>query len=225
MAQPSLGTTVQLEASDGATIGAYLARPPGKARAGLVVVQEIFGVNRHIRSVCDRFAEAGYCAISPAFFDRVEPGIELDYDEAGVARGRELVAKVGFDQAVADVKTAAERVQGSGKVAVVGYCWGGTVALLANTRLKLPAISYYGGRSIPFLKERAQAPLLFHFGERDPLIPPAHVTQIRDAYPRAEVRVYLAGHGFNCDQREDYDPQSAAIAFERSLAFLAKHVG
>ena len=212
---------VEIESSDGHRLAAWRAAPTTTPRGGIVVIQEIFGVNSHIRAVAASYAEAGYVALAPALMDRAERGVELGYDEAGVARGRDLVAKVGFDSAVRDVAAAADALRGEGlKVACVGFCWGGTVALLSNTRLKLPAVSYYGGRSVPFLHERLGAPMLFHFGERDPIITPEHVAATNAAYPHAEHYVYAAGHGFNCDQRKDFDPDSAARARERTLAFF-----
>jgi carboxymethylenebutenolidase len=215
---------IEIQSSDEHRLAAWLAEPSGAPRGGVVVIQEIFGVNAHIRGVADRFAAAGYLAIAPALMDRVERGVELGYDDAGVARGRDLVAKLGFDNAVRDVAAAARYAARAGKVGSVGYCWGGTVALLSNTRLKLPAVSYYGGRSVPFLHERPGAPLLMHFGERDSIIPPEHVAQTRAAFPAAEIHVYPAGHGFNCDERRDYDPVSAKLAMERTLAFFAAHL-
>ncbi|MBL8296742.1 MAG: dienelactone hydrolase family protein [Rhodanobacteraceae bacterium] len=206
-------------------ISAYRADPDGVPRGGIVVVQEIFGVNAHIRRVADSYAQAGYLAIAPALFDFVETGVELDYDEAGVARGRLLAAEVGFDRAITAVAGAAQALGATGRTGVVGYCWGGTVAFLCATRLALPAVVYYGGRSLPFLDERAQAPLQFHFGQADPIIPPAHVALHRAKQPQAEIHVYAAGHGFNCDLRADYDPASAALARERSLAFFARTLG
>ncbi|WP_334133145.1 dienelactone hydrolase family protein, partial [Silanimonas lenta] len=194
----------------------------------LVVVQEIFGVNAHIRSVVDRFAAHGYVAIAPAFFDHIGPQIELAYDEAGVAKGRELVAELGFDRVLGDVEAAAREIEGStesGKVGVVGYCWGGSVAFLANCRLGLPAVSYYGGRTVPFLgHERPKAPLLLHFGENDPLIPPEHVALHREHLPEAHIELWPAGHGFNCEQRADYHAPSAQAALQRTLAFFQRHL-
>ncbi|WP_313917638.1 dienelactone hydrolase family protein [Tahibacter sp.] len=206
-------------------IGAYRADPAGAPLGGIVVVQEIFGVNAHIRRIVDGYAQAGYVAIAPALFDHVESGVELDYDEVGVARGRALAGEVGFDRAVESVASAAQAIASAGRIGVVGYCWGGTVAFLSATRLGLPAVVYYGGRSVPFLHETARAPLLFHFGERDPIIPPADVSLHRERQPQAEFHVYAAGHGFNCDVRADYDPASAALARERSLAFFARELG
>lgn len=220
-----MGNFIQIPTAGMHCINAYRADPAGAPLGGIVVVQEIFGVNAHIRRVVDGYAEAGYVAIAPALFDYVEAGVELDYDDAGVARGRALVAEVGFDRAVETVASAAQAIASAGRKGVVGYCWGGTVSFLCATRLALPAVVYYGGRSVPFLDERAQAPLLFHFGERDPIIPPEHVALHRAKQPQAQIHVYPAGHGFNCDARADYDPASAALARERSLAFFAQQLG
>ncbi|MBS7458742.1 dienelactone hydrolase family protein [Coralloluteibacterium stylophorae] len=221
-----MGDTLSLDTRPG-RIGGYLARPSGTPRGGLVVVQEIFGVNAHIRSVADRFAEAGYTALAPAIFDYVERDVELAYDEQGVERGRDLAREVGMDRAVAAVAAAAQHLHagGAAKVAVVGYCWGGSVAFLCNTRLGLPNISYYGARTVPYLHERPRAAMLFHFGERDRTIPAADVQAHREALPQAEVHVYPADHGFNCDVRASYDADSAARAYERTLAFLRADIG
>jgi carboxymethylenebutenolidase len=215
---------VELVAHDGHRAPAFVAMPTGTPRGGVVVVQEIFGVNPHIRAVARGFAREGWLAIAPRLFERVAPGTELGYDEAGVARGRALVAELGFDAALRDVHAAAGwlRTQGVG-AAVVGYCWGGTAALLACTRMGLPAVSYYGGRSMGFLHEQPQAPLLLHFGERDPLIPADHVAAQRHAFAAAEVHVYAAGHGFNCGERADFDEAASALALQRTLAFLDRH--
>jgi carboxymethylenebutenolidase len=218
-----MGHPVSLDTPTG-RIGGWRADPPIAARGALVVVQEIFGVNGHIRRVVERFAAHGFVALAPAFFDHFERGVELGYDEEGVARGRELVAQLGFERVLQDVHAAAEMLQLDGNVAVVGYCWGGTVAFLANTRLGLPAVSYYGGRTAPFVHEQLQAPMQFHFGERDPLIPPEHVAAVREHHPEATVHVYPAGHGFNCDERADHDPESAAAAMQHTLAFLTGHL-
>lgn len=216
---------ITLAPVDGHATTAWVARPPHAASIGVVVVQEIFGVNAHVRAVAARLAEAGLLALAPRVFDRVAPGAELGYDDAGVARGRELVAQLGFDAALRDVHAAAAWLRAQDlPVGVVGFCWGGSVALLAATRLGLPAVSYYGGRSMAFLHERPQAPLLLHYGERDPLIPPAHVAAQRAAFAGAEVHVHAAGHGFNCDQRADFDATASAAAWAQTLAFLQRHL-
>jgi carboxymethylenebutenolidase len=217
-------------------IGAWRVDPPFAPKGALVVVQEIFGVNAHLRGVVERFAAHGFNAMAPAVFDLVEPGVELAYDEAGVAKGRALAAAVGFDRAVACVDAAARALANEAgpaeartaglearRVGVVGYCWGGTVALLSNARLGLPAVDYYGGRSVPFLGvEHPEAPLLCHFGERDPLIPPEHVALHREHLPQALIEVWPAGHGFNCEQRADYHEPSARDAMVRTVTFLER---
>jgi carboxymethylenebutenolidase len=219
------GRWIELTAMDDHRLAGWLAEPVAAARGAVVVVQEIFGVNGHIRAVTEAYADAGFRALAPALLDRAERGVELGYDEAAVARGRELVVKVGFDNALRDIAAAAAQLAAPGRTAVVGYCWGGTAALLANTRMKLPAVSYYGGRSMPFLHERPGAPLMLHFGERDPIIPSEHRARIIAAFPEAHAHVYPAGHGFNCSERADYDAPSAALARERTLAFLTRHLG
>ncbi len=218
-----MGQPVSLSTPSG-RIGGWRADPPDAPKGLLLVVQEIFGVNAHIRSVVERFAAHGFIAVAPAFFDHIAHGVELDYDEAGVARGRELVAAVGFERVIGDLREIAESLRGDQKIGVVGYCWGGSVAYLANVQLGLPAVSYYGGRTYPMLHKRLQAPMEFHFGERDPLIPPEHVQAHREAHPQAAVHVYPAGHGFNCDQRADYDADSAAAALQRTLNFFRREL-
>ena len=215
-----MGEWIDLDTPHG-TIRAWRANPGLTSGRAVVVVQEIFGVNAHIRSVVDRFAAAGFVAIAPAVFDPVERGVELDYNDAGVARGRELTAALGFDRAVELVASAAKLLQSEGLIpGAVGFCWGGSVAFLANTRLGLPAVSYYGGRTVPFLDESTHAPMLFHFGEHDPIIPPEAVAAHRAKQPSATIHVYPAGHGFNCDARKDFDAESSALAWQRTIAFF-----
>ncbi len=221
-----MGQQIQVNTTRMQCIGAWLARAAGKPKGGLVVVQEIFGVNAHVRAVVDRFAGHGYTAIAPAFFDHVESGVELGYDEQGFRRGRELVGEIGFDRAIEDVASAAEAITSAGRIGCVGYCWGGTVALLAATRLGLPAVSYYGARNTAFLDEPAQTPVQFHFGERDRSIPPEAVARHRAAFPLAPVYTYPAGHAFDRDvDASVYDAASAKLAFERTLAFFEQHLG
>lgn len=214
-----------LQTADGQTVGAYLAEPEGKPKGGIVVVQEIFGVNPHIRSVADGYAAAGYLAIAPAVFDTLEKDVQLGYDEAGMKKGIALVTELGFDRALATVKAAAQAVASAGKVGVVGYCWGGSIAYLASIREGLPAVSYYGGRNVQLVHEKAQGPLQFHYGLRDAHISEADREAVRAANPSAEFYVYDADHGFNCDARPSFDPPSAQLARERALAFFAKHLG
>lgn len=218
-----MGHPVSLDTPTG-RIGGWRADPSIPTKGVLIVVQEIFGVNAHIRRVVERFAAHGFIAVAPAFLDHIEHHVELGYDETGVARGRELVAQLSFERVLGDVHEVAEQLQHEGKVGVVGFCWGGTVAFLANTRLGLPAVSYYGGRTMPFVREKLQAPMLFHFGESDPIISPDDVASHREHHPEAVFHVYPAGHGFNCDERADYDPDSAAIAMDHTTHFVTRHL-
>ena len=212
---------ISLETPTG-RIRAWRAVPHIPPRGAVVVVQEIFGVNSHIRSVCGTFAEHGYVAMAPAFFDHFEHDVQLGYDGEGVRHGRELVDRLGFDRALEDVHACAVELGEFGKVGVVGYCWGGTVAFLANTRLSMPAVSYYGARTVPFIDEQLNAPMMFHLGDRDPSIPATDIELHRERQPGAELHEYPAGHGFNCDQRADYNREAAALALDRTLGFFRR---
>jgi carboxymethylenebutenolidase len=218
--------TIKLTAEDGFTLSAYRADPAGTPKGGVVVIQEIFGVNGHIRAEVDKFAGHGYAAIAPAVFERVRAGVELAYDEAGLEEGRGIVGELGVDTPLLDIKAAAAALEGVGRIGVVGYCWGGTIAWLTATRLALPSVSYYGGRTVGFLDETPQAPLLMHFGETDHAIPLSDVETIKARYPDIPIHIYAgAGHGFNCDQRASYNPEAAATALTRTLEFLTANVG
>ena len=208
------------------TVQAWLAQPETASRGGIVVVQEIFGVTRHIRDVCDRLAEAGFTALAPAYLDLIEPDVDLPYDRAGANRGVALVNKLGLDCAVDATEEAARLLRSKGlNVGVVGFCWGGTVALLGNTRLNLPAVSYYGARNLPFLDEPAGAPLMFHFGGRDPHVSPEAVAVHHLKQPHAQTFVYDdADHAFNRDPDPPFDPDAAALAWQRTLAFFTEHL-
>jgi carboxymethylenebutenolidase len=219
-----MGQTISINTRHG-RISAWHAKPHVTPKGALIVVQEIFGLNSHIRQVADRFANYGYVTIAPALFDLVHPGTELGYDEAGVARGREIVEELGFNGALDGVRGAFDFLEAEFKIGIVGYCWGGSVAYYTNTRLGLPAVSYYGGRTVPLLKDRPKAPLMLHFGENDPIIPPGDVEKHREALPSAEIHVWPgAGHGFNCDQRADYNAEVAAQAMNRTLGFFQKNL-
>ena len=221
-----MGTQINLNTSGTQCIGAYLAKAAGRPKGGIIVVQEIFGVNAHMRSVADRFAAHGYSAIAPAFFDHVESSVELGYDATGFARGKALVGEISFERAIEDVASAAEAIKFTGKIGVVGYCWGGSVALLAATRLGLPAVSYYGARNVQFLAEKPKAPVQFHFGERDTSIPAEAVQRHRDALPDMEIYTYAADHAFNRDvDPSHYDAASAKLALQRTLEFFARNLG
>jgi carboxymethylenebutenolidase len=222
-----MGENINLTAKDGATIGAYRSAPADEPKGGMVVLQEIFGVNHHIRAVADRYAAAGYLAIAPALFDRVEPGVELGYGEADRPRAMDIRGKTKLEETLADIEAAVALAAAGGSVGVVGYCWGGTLAWAAATRLSgiSAAVGYYGGGIAGMLNEQPRAPVMLHFGERDKHIPLSDVEKIRTAHPEIPVFVYPADHGFNCDERESYDAASAKEAQARTFAFFAENLG
>jgi carboxymethylenebutenolidase len=216
--------TIELTAADDHRLSAYEAKPSAKPRAGIVVIQEIFGVTRHIRAVADQYAAAGFHAIAPALFDRVERGVEVPYTDS--AKGRAYMQALKEADVMLDLKAAADRVRPAGKVGVVGYCWGGTMAYLAGARLDIDAaVAYYGGGIDRHLDEKPRCPVMFHFGEKDTHIPLAAVDKIKAATPQGVFYLYPAEHGFNCTDRSSFEPASAALAFERSLEFLHRYLG
>ena len=219
---------IKLTAADGHELGAYVAEPSGEAKGGVVVIQEIFGVNAHIRSVADRYAAAGYFAIAPQVFDRAEANVELGYtDQAEFDKGLKLAFQdVPITDALKDVQAAVDKAAEHGRVGVVGYCYGGLLTWLSACELTgvTAASAYYGG-GIAGEKDRAPGcPIIMHFGEKDAHIPMTDVDAIKAAHPDIPVYVYDADHGFNCDVRASYDQPSAATAQERTLAFFAKHI-
>lgn len=220
-----MGDTITLQAADGHSFHAYLSRPAGRARGGLVVLQEIFGVNHHIRSVTDGFAAEGYLAVAPALFDRVRPGVDIPYDQ--LQTGRDIMGSLDRANTVRDMAAAVAAVREPGKVGAIGYCWGGALADLAACECGVDAgVSYYGRHTATWLELKPGCPVLYHFGKLDPFIPPETVEAIRAGRPDGVFHVYEeAGHGFNCDERHEYHPDSARLALERTLAFLRRHVG
>ena len=223
-----MGRTLTLTADDGHPFGAYRTDASGAARGGLVVLQEIFGVNVHIREVCDGFAADGFTCIAPALYDRSsQKNCELGYEASDMATGRKLREEFSWDDTVKDVAAAVEVLAGEGLgVGTVGYCWGGTISFLAGTRLDVSAaVVYYGGQIIPYNDEKARCPMLMHFGEHDAGIPLSDVERIGAAHPEAAVHVYDAGHGFNCDRRASYDGAAAGLARRRTLDFFNTHLG
>jgi carboxymethylenebutenolidase len=211
---------IRLKAKDGHELDAYLAEPKGKPKGGLVVVQEIFGVTNHIKRVADQYAARGYKVVAPAMFDRVERNVTLDYSE--IEKGRELMRKLEWPGTLADVEGAANEARVAGRVSIVGYCWGGTVAHVAASELDIDAaVSYYGGGVAKMLDKTPRCPIMYHFGDHDASIPLPDVEKIRSANPSSALHVYPgAGHGFNCDERASYSAKDAKIAFERTLEFL-----
>ena len=222
-----MGKTTQLKASDGHSLDAYVAEPAGKPRGLVVVVQEIFGVNSHIRSVADGYAADGYLAIAPAMFDRVRKGYEAGYTQPEIAAGVEIMKALDWDKAMLDVRAAMAHGKAAGKAGIVGYCWGGAVAWVAAARVPglAAAVCYYGGAIPGFANEKPRCPVMLHFGETDHSIPLEKAKEVAAKHPEATTHYYPAGHGFNCDQRGSYHEPSAKQARERSLAFFRKHLG
>lgn len=222
-----MGEWIALRAADGQELAAYTAWPQGEPAAALVVVQEIFGVNDHIRRVCDGWAKDGFLAVAPALFDRIEPGVELSYEGADAQKARSFLPRLDPEKSLMDVAAAVEYAAKSTgkKVGVVGYCYGGTIAWLSAARLPVhAAVGYYGGRIINYVHEQPKAPVMLHFGRRDQHIPPEDVEKVKSAHPGVQVFRYDAGHGFNCDARASFEPESAHLARERSLAFFREHL-
>jgi carboxymethylenebutenolidase len=227
-----MGNFIDLQAADGLRFPAYVAQPQGKARGAVVVLQEIFGVNSHIRQVADGYAAAGYLAVAPATFHRVQQGVELGYTPEDIAAGAALKAQVEALPApgvLQDIQAAIDHAAQAGKVGIVGYCWGGLLTWRSACLLNglSAAVPYYGGGStLPAeIARKPRVPVMAHFGEQDAHIPMDTVRAFEKAHPEVQVHVYAANHGFNCDHRGSYDEAAAKLAKERTLAFFAKHVG
>lgn len=224
-----MGETLTLTAADGHELAAYKAEPEdGKPCGGIVVIQEIFGVNGHIRDVTDRFAEAGYTAIAPALFDRWKRGVELDYIPEDIPVGREFkaTANADLDSVMADVKAAHENVSGAGRVGITGYCWGGFVSWAAACRLNFDAAAcYYGGGIADMIDAKPNCPTILHFGRNDASVPVADAEKIKEAHPDCPVYLYDAGHGFNCDRRADFNAEASQAALVRTMDLFRQHVG
>jgi carboxymethylenebutenolidase len=220
-----MGEFTTLMARDGHEFNAWLAAPKGSTHGAVVVAQEIFGVNRYIRAVADGYAAAGYVAIAPCLFDRIRRGIELGYSEPEVQQGRGYRLQIPRDKTNLDLTACINVVRHAGRVAVQGYCWGGTLAYLAACELPVAcAVAYYGGQIKDHLDKSPRRPVMYHFGEQDPHIPPDDVGKIRAADSTGVFHLYPAGHGFDCEERNTYDAASAALARERSREFLTAHL-
>ena len=223
-----MGQRIELRAADGFELGAWESTPDGAPRGAVVVIQEIFGVNGHIRDVVDGYAEAGYAAVAPQIFDRVEPNVELGYEEADMGRGIELAfQKLQMPNTLADIQAAIDHSSAHGPVGVVGYCFGGLLTWLAACELNgvAAASSYYGGGVAGEAERSPKCPVIMHFGELDAHIPMSDVDKVKAAQPDVPVYVYAADHGFNCDHRGSYDAPSADLARQRTLAFFGEHLG
>jgi carboxymethylenebutenolidase len=216
---------MRLMARDGHEFDAWLAPATGESRGAVVVLQEIFGVNSHIRAVTDAFAAAGFLAVAPSLFDRVRRNVELAYGPKDVEQGRGYVMQLQQEQTLLDINACINVVKHAGPVGVVGYCWGGSLAYLAAAELPVrAAVSYYGTRTLQLLDRKPRVPVQYHFGDRDQTIPPEGIEKIRAAHPAGEFHVYAADHGFNCDQRTSFDAAAAALARQRTLEFLTRHL-
>ena len=219
------GEFTRLMARDGHEFDAWLSPPVGAPRGAVLVLQEIFGVNSHVRAVADGFAADGYLAIAPSLFDRVKRNVEMGYTPPEIEQGRGYMLQVPEEKLLLDMRACVNVVRHAGRVAAVGYCWGGSLAYLAACELPLAAaVSYYGTRTLQYLDRKPKAPVLYHFGERDKSIPPEAIEKIRAAHPQGQYFIYPADHGFNCDHRQSFDAPSAKLARERTLAFLARHL-
>jgi carboxymethylenebutenolidase len=218
-----MGEHVTLKAEDGHQLDVYVAKPAGQPIAGLVVIQEVFGVNAHIRSVTDGWAKDGFLAVAPALFDRIERGVDLKYDGEDMQKAMEIRKKLNTDEILKDTAAAIDytRKETGKKTGIIGYCLGGSIAWLAACRLKVDAaVGYYGGHIPQYAVEHPRCPVMLHFGKKDAHIPEEAVEKIRQAHPEVPIFLYDAGHGFNCDARASYDAGSAKLARERSLPFL-----
>jgi carboxymethylenebutenolidase len=222
-----MGKMIELTASDGHKLAAYRADPAGKPRGGIVVIQEIFGVNSHIQQVADGYAADGYLAIAPALFDRVQKKVDLGYSPEGIAKGREIRGKVTNDMALKDAEAALKAASSAGKVGIVGYCWGGLITWLAAAKLSglSAAVPYYGGGILDNAELQPKVPLMGHFGDKDQHIPVDGVRKLAEKHKKHEVFIYSADHGFNCDHRGSYNAPAAKQARSRTLEFFGKHVG
>jgi carboxymethylenebutenolidase len=223
-----LGKQFTLTTADKHSLGAYRADPQGKPKGGLVVIQEIFGVNHHIRSVCDRLAALGYVAVAPAVFDRFVRDFECGYTPDEIAHARSYLGNLNWDHMIHDMAAAAGDLKKDvGPKGVIGFCMGGTAAFLAACRIPglSAAVAYYGGMIGKFADEKPKCPMQMHFGEKDEGIPMSTVEEIKKKQPQAEIYVYpAAAHGFYCDERASYNKDAAALAWKRTQEFLAKNM-
>ncbi|MCD0423913.1 dienelactone hydrolase family protein [Rubrivivax sp. JA1024] len=222
-----MGHDIMLKAADDFEFGGYRADPAGTPKAAIVVIQEIFGINHHIRNVCDRLAAQGYVAIAPSIFDRTEPNFQSGYSPEEIAVARKFVANPDWPAMLRDTQAAIDAVRAVGPVGIIGFCLGGSVAYAAATKLQglKAAVGYYGGAIVRFADDKPSVPTQLHFGEKDSGIPLSDVDTIRSKRPEVEILVYPgAQHGFGCDERASYDKPSSDLAWQRSLAFFASHL-
>ena len=222
-----MANTISIKSSDGFELGCYCAAPDGAAKGAVVVIQEIFGVNSHIRDVADRYAQNGYMAYAPMLFDRIDSGIELGYEEADMGKGIDLAFnQLNLASVLEDVQATVKHAASDGKVGLVGFCFGGLVSWLSAAQVSglAAVVGYYGGGIAGQLDKKPRCPTMLHFGELDAHIPMSDVDNIIAANPQLPIHVYAADHGFNCDQRGSYDADAASLAQTRTLEFFASHL-
>lgn len=221
-----MGKQFSLTAADNHSLGAYRADPAGTPKGAMVVVQEIFGVNNHIRNVCDRLAAEGYVAVAPALFDRFVRDFQSGYSPDEVAHARSYLAKIEWPKILLDIQAALDEVKPAGPLGVIGFCLGGSAAFLSATRINglKAAVAFYGGQIVKFADEKPKCPVQMHFGETDASIPMSDVAIVKEKRSDCEIYTYPAGHGFYCDERASFHNPSATLAWERTIAFLDKHM-
>jgi len=219
-----MGELTTIMARDGHEFQAYLSAPPGKPLGAIVVLQEIFGVNVHIRAVTDGFAKDGYMAIAPAMFDRIRRGIELGYTQPEIEQGRGYMQQLKLDDTLKDIAAAVATVKHSGQVGTVGYCWGGAMTYVAAAELPIACGVVYYGKASNFIDRKPRCPVQYHFGTQDAGIPMSDVEKVKAADPNGTFYEYEAGHGFNCDMRASYNAQAAALARQRTLDFFGRYL-
>jgi len=221
-----MGSKVTLTASDGFKLGGYRAEAQGTPKGALVVIQEIFGVNHHIRAMCDRFAGHGYTCVAPAVFDRYKPDFESGYSPDEIAEARKIIPQIDWAAMMRDTAAALDSLKSSGPVGIIGWCMGGTVAFMAAGKLDglSSAVGLYGGNIAKNADIKPKVPTQLHFGDQDQSIPMTDVELIKQKRPECEYYIYPAGHGFQCDERGSYHEQSAKLAMERTLAWFGKHM-
>jgi carboxymethylenebutenolidase len=221
-----LGKHFSLTTSDNHTLAAYRADPIGKPKGAMVVGQEIFGINGHIRNVCDRLAAEGYVAVAPALFDRFVRDFESGYTPDEVAHARTYIPKIDWPKMLLDIQAGIDEVKSVGPIGVIGFCMGGSIAFLAATRLSglSAAVGFYGSAVAKYADEKPKCPVQLHFGETDASIPMSDVAIVQEKRKDCEVYVYPAGHGFYCDERASYSPDNAKLAWQRTIDFLGKNM-
>jgi carboxymethylenebutenolidase len=221
-----MGKMIKLKAKDGFELGAYRADPAGTPKGGLVVIQEIFGVNHHVKNLADQYAKEGFVCVAPALFDRAERDVDLGYDEDARKKGFGLRQKIDWPVILQDVQAAHDALKGTGKIGIIGYCFGGSVVWKACVDLSFDVgVSFYGGQVPEFKDLKAKCPVQFHFGELDQGIPLDKVELFKAAHPEAPVYIYKgAGHGFTCDERGSFHDEAAKVSKGRAIEFLNQHL-